>query len=272
MRNIKKAWSKYKKDGFYRIFGRILLKIASQINKAGERLYEAKSIYECPLCSKRMSEWKQYHRPITPNTYRIERACICPHCRSFDRTRAIWLYFKKTNILNSKLRFLHFAPESNLRKHLKKHLGKNYVTTDLKRKDVDVKSDMTNLVFADKSFDIIYCSHVLEHIKDDIKAMQELYRVLDFNGSAIIQVPVKGAVTFEDDTIISREDRDKYFGHFDHLRYYGRDIAERLRSCGFDVQEVIIPQVINLDDYQIERYNIRKNERMFLCRKFVVSP
>lgn len=40
-----------------------------------------------------------------------------------------------------------------------------------------VSASLTSLPFDDKSFDIVICTHALEHIKDNQKALQELRRV-----------------------------------------------------------------------------------------------
>ena len=45
-----------------------------------------------------------------------------------------------------------------------------------------VKIDLTDIQYPDHSFDVIFCSHVLEHIEDDGKAMSEMYRILGPGG------------------------------------------------------------------------------------------
>jgi ubiquinone/menaquinone biosynthesis C-methylase UbiE len=107
-----------------------------------------------------------------------------------------------------------------------------------------VKEDITKISFPDNSFDIIFCSHVLEHIPDDRLAMRELYRILKPEGFAILQVPIKdvfnGRVidkTYEDFSITTPEGREKAFGQNDHVRVYGRDFKDRIASVGFVVRE-----------------------------------
>lgn len=43
--------------------------------------------------------------------------------------------------------------------------------------------------FADKMFDTVYSSHVLEHVNDEIKSLQEMDRVLKQDGVLIIGMP-----------------------------------------------------------------------------------
>jgi SAM-dependent methyltransferase len=96
----------------------------------------------------------------------------------------------------SKLRMLHVAPEPFFEARLRP-LCTSYVTADISREGVDRKEDLTRLSFPDASFDIVYASHVLEHIQDDVRAINEIRRVLSPNGLAILPVPIFGASTIE---------------------------------------------------------------------------
>jgi SAM-dependent methyltransferase len=131
----------------------------------------------------------------------------------------------------------------------------------------DVKADICNLPFEDDFFDFILCNHVLEHIPDDTKAMQELLRILAPGGTAILQIPqdLSRENTFQDDSITSREERAKIFGQYDHVRVYGRDYFKKLRTIGFEVEEV--NYTTRLTDSQIDRYRLAKGEIIPVCRK-----
>jgi ubiquinone/menaquinone biosynthesis C-methylase UbiE len=100
-----------------------------------------------------------------------------------------------------------------------------------------VKMDITNIQFPDETFDVVYCSHVLEHVPDDRKAMREFYRVLKSNGWAVLLVPIIVEKTFEDPSIDKPKDRLRLFGQSDHVRKYGRDYVDRLRESGFSVSK-----------------------------------
>lgn len=52
------------------------------------------------------------------------------------------------------------------------------------------KADAEKLPYPDQTFDLVICSHVLEHIPDDKKCIQEIHRVLKNNGTAFILIPL----------------------------------------------------------------------------------
>ena len=114
--------------------------------------------------------------------------------------------------------------------------------------------------FKDDEFDIIFCNHVLEHIPDDTKAMQELYRVLKKGGMGVFQIPqdLKREITFEDNSITDKNERAKIFGQYDHVRVYGRDYFDKLRRIGFKVDEV--DYTSQLSDEGIQTYCLAKGE------------
>ena len=145
---------------------------------------------------------------------------------------------------------LHIAPEYGMEPRLRRSLGAGYVTADLTDPEVMVRIDITNIDFPAESFDVIYCSHVLEHVADDRKAMRELQRVLKRDGWGVLQVPIRPGVTYEDPTIVDPQERLRAFGQEDHVRQYGDDFADRLREAGFDVQVVRADDVIHRDDWE----------------------
>ena len=106
----------------------------------------------------------------------------------------------------------------------------------------------------------------MEHIPDDIKAMSELFRVLKSGGMAILQVPISLSldVTFEDESVISSEDRERVFGQFDHVRVYAMDYVDRLKSVGFDVDVVDIDKI---SSSFVDTYSLISDEKLFVCRK-----
>ena len=193
---------------------------------------------------------------------------LSPSTLSLERHRLLWLYLKnETEFFNAPLKLLHFAPEQAFYNRFKKLENLDYTTTDLNSPLADVKADICNLPFSDNSFDVILCNHVLEHIPDDTKAMQELYRVLKPGGWGIFQIPqdLKREKTFEDNTITDRKERARIFGQYDHVRIYGRDYFNKLRSIGFTVEEV--DYTSKLTKEEVEKYRLAKGEIIPLVRK-----
>ena len=64
-------------------------------------------------------------------------------------------------------------------------------------KAVDHRVDILDLPFEDGSYDFVFASHVLEHIRDDRKAIKEIRRVLRPNGMAVLPVPIVCDKTIE---------------------------------------------------------------------------
>ena len=186
---------------------------------------------------------------------------LSPSTLSLERHRLLWLYLKnETDFFSAKKNVLHFAPEQCFLKRFQKLKNLEYTTTDLNSPIADVKADICNLPFEDNSFDVIFCNHVLEHIPDDTKAMQELFRVMKPNGYGIFQVPqdLRREQTFEDDTITDKKERAKIFGQYDHVRIYGKDYFEKLRSIGFNVEE--IDYTSNFTKSEIEKFCLAEGE------------
>ena len=186
---------------------------------------------------------------------------LSPSTLSLERHRLFWLYLKnETDFFTAPKKVLHFAPEQAFYKRFKKMPNLDYVTTDLNSPLADVKADICNLPFEDNSFDVIFCNHVLEHIPDDTKAMQELYRVLKVDGMGIFQIPqdLKREKTFEDNSITDKKERQKIFGQYDHVRIYGRDYYDKLRGVGFKVEEV--DYTATLSEADIDKFRLAKGE------------
>ena len=195
---------------------------------------------------------------------------LSPSTLSLERHRLLWLYLQnETDFFNAKEKknVLHFAPEQEFYKRFKKQKNIQYTTTDLFSPLADVKADICNLPFEDNQYDVLFCNHVLEHIPDDTKAMQELYRVLKPGGMAILQIPqdLNRATTFSDDSITDEKERAAIFGQYDHVRVYGRDYFDKLRSIGFTVVEEDYTKKINPE--LVTKYCLAPGEIIPVCFK-----
>jgi SAM-dependent methyltransferase len=212
----------------------------------------------CPICGHSFARFKDSrHRPDA----------LCWRCGSHERHRAQWLLFDlRPDLLGNASALLHFAPEWALRHRLERLNHLRYVTADLLAPDVDLRLDLTALELPDASFDAVICSHVLEHVGDDAAAMRELRRITAPGGWCLVMVPldVSREVTYEDSALTEPAERRRAFGQDDHVRFYGRDIADRLSEAGFLVER-ILPRC-EFGQALIERCRIPEEDHMFLCR------
>ncbi|MEN9335067.1 MAG: hypothetical protein RLZZ500_54 [Bacteroidota bacterium] len=210
-------------------------------------------------------------RMFLPYGYGSQRNnVLSPSTLSLERHRLLWMYLQRETdffTATAKKKVLHFAPEQEFYKRFKKQTNIDYTTTDLLSPLADVKADICNLPFEDNTYDIIFCNHVLEHIPDDTKAMQELYRVMKPGGMGIFQIPqdLNRAVTFTDDSITDPKERATIFGQYDHVRVYGRDYFDKLRQIGFTVVEEDYTSKLNPAD--VERFCLAKGEIIPVCFK-----
>jgi SAM-dependent methyltransferase len=190
-----------------------------------------------------------------PYGYNKQRKnALCPGTFSLERHRLLWLYLKKeTDFFNSNNKILHFAPEQCFHKFFKSFF-KNYTTTDLNSPIVDIKADICNLPFNDNSFDYE-------------KAMKEIYRVLNKNGIAILQVPIdiNNNYTHEGRDIDNKQDRNKLFGQYDHLRMYGLDYFKKLKNIGFKVKNE--NYLSNISQDEKDKYSLHNAGSIPVCIK-----
>ena len=130
-----------------------------------------------------------------------------------------------------------------------------------------INVDITNIQFEENSFDVIYCSHVLEHVPNDLQAMKEFHRVLKPGGWAMLEVPLdKNRIkTYEDFSITDSKEREQAFGQYDHVRVYGMDYIERLKLAGFQVNQIDYTSEFNGNE--IFTNGFQKDEDIFICSK-----
>lgn len=215
----------------------------------------------CPVCQSQLRIFKA----LSPT--RLD--AMCPVCRSQPRHRLIWLFFQRyTNLFDSNnKKMLHIAPEYCIQRRLTRIKNIDYLNADISKPSAMVKMDITDILYPDNTFDVIYCSHVLEHILDDRKAMRELYRVLTDKGWAVLQVPIINAkTTYEDPSITDPNARNKAFGHPDHVRCYGgEDYKQRLIDAGFNVK--CIKPIEFVSQEEIQNMRINSKEDIFFCTK-----
>ena len=192
---------------------------------------------------------------------------ICPKCFTYARQRLVHYFLHET--IGCHHATLDIAPSFATEPWLKS-ISDDYLSIDLHTRAM-AKMDLTDLDLEDNTKTLVYCSHVLEHIDDDAKAMAEIYRVLQPGGQAIIQVPIFETQTLDDPAITTPEDRLKHFHQEDHVRSYGPDIAQRLEKAGFEVKVLdlsTIPQD-DIDRFELDDPTTRE---VFHCTKPQTAP
>ncbi len=197
------------------------------------RIRYSGNTYTCPICG--------YHAKsfLSAGLY-VKRANEkCPSCGSLTRHRHVWLFLEEYLKGKRDIKILHFAPEKPIADRLVKREGVDYRTSQYDcNVAADYHLDIQAIDLPDNQFDVIICSHVLEHIPDDQKAMREMYRILKPGGIAIVLVPLwpsEKHATYENSAITDVRDRIIHFGQYDHLRIYGLDVVDRLKNARFNV-------------------------------------
>jgi SAM-dependent methyltransferase len=193
----------------------------------------------------------------------------CSRCHASDRDRLYALYFRDALAQRTdSLSILDIAPSGALTRFLKSYPQVRVRTADLNQRGVDDNIDITDMrIYADGLFDTFICSHVLEHIPDDIAAMKELYRVLKQGGWGIAMVPIHLGLEqpHEDPSIVEEGARWKYFGQGDHVRLYSkRAFVDRLASVGFAVEQL---GRSHFGESVFERFGIHPRSVLYVVKK-----
>lgn len=207
---------------------------------------------QCPICS--------YSGYFKPAGWPVRMEAMCPGCGSLERHRTVKLWLDTNSDQVRDKRILHFAAEPAVANVLKP-LAAEYVTAEIDG-SADLTLDIEQIALPDGRFDVIFCSHVLEHV-DDRKALREIRRILSPNGLAILLIPpiVEGwTVTDEDPAVTSAADRERRFGQRDHVRLYGTDFRDRVRGAGFTLNE------FTPDGSLLAQYGLQSRDTVFLAR------
>lgn len=214
----------------------------------------------CPCCESSFSRWKMFRRR--------GRAVQCFTCASVDRHRHLWLQLLAIpGFFTSPKRILHFAPEPFFREVFRANPLFDYEDADLAPGLATHKIDITSINRPDEHFDAIICSHVLEHVENDLQGMAELRRVLKRDGTAFIITPAHAdpeRQTFESGLIDTPELRAQHYGHPSHCRTYGRnDFVKRLQQTGFSID----PRTVDAFGTPARIAALGISDVVYVCRK-----
>ncbi|MDN5329752.1 MAG: hypothetical protein PWP35_1539 [Bacteroidales bacterium] len=237
--------------------------------------------YVCPLCGKSFRKmltggveneiFKKYHiigGGRRPNS-------VCPRCYSTDRDRLVFLYLRDfTDVFKKNYQILHIAPEGSLRAYFMQKTSVSYTSGfkdaqaykgyyyDQLKQHIDI----TSTDFSDNKFDVVICNHVLEHIEDDLKAMREIFRIMKPGGFGILQVPFSPDLekSIEGLPAPTPAERLRLYGQEDHVRIYGVDYFDRLKSVGFEVNKFML---YHSDSEKYKNYAINPEEPIIVVKK-----
>lgn len=228
---------------------------------SGRRFRRLASIFvksrRCPFCG-----WFGFRFEPFGNRMTHRADAQCPWCGSLERHRTAFLLLR--NRLSGGQRVLHVAPESTMIKWLVS-LSSEYLNVDLHTPAMR-RMDLTSLDLPDRSKTLIWCSHVLEHIPDDRRALSEMFRVLAPGGLMVLQVPIGGQATLEDAAVVDPEARLERYLQEDHVRLYGLDLAMRIEDAGFGC-EVLSSERLSPGDQVLHAVRTPLYRHVFLCRK-----
>jgi len=222
-----------------------------------EGRYTSPPKYQCPVCLMRINGFspiisyfeesrRRYGYPFTFNDLETMNAnqYNCPSCGASDRDRLYALYINKVleqSLSINSMSLLDIAPSYPLKTFLLKIPNIKYLSVDKYMDGVDIVLDITDMnVVKTGSFDIFICSHVLEHIADDKKALSELFRVLKPGGFGILMVPIILKISEIDEDVMVNDvaERWRRFGQDDHVRLYSKKgFMERIEAAGFLIKQ-----------------------------------
>lgn len=219
--------------------------------------------FRCNLCGRTF-------RKMLPHGNIPRSNAKCPNCLSLERTRVLWFYLKDQVIDKSTpLKVLHFAPEYGLKKELLKYKNLYYKNVDIDPDLADEVADITNIPYQSMSFDLILCSHVLGHVPDEKKAIEELYRVLAPDGQALVMTIVNWNLesTYENNNITTDRERLANYSEHNLVRLHGSDFANRLRSGGFNVEVIDYAQQLCNETKRLYSLGNGDREIIFKCTR-----
>lgn len=225
--------------------------------------YRLGNAVECPICG-------TVYKAFMPFRYR--KNAYCPTCKSLERHRYIYLTLRDRLGFYTppRKKVLHFAPDICLIPSIKNNPFIEYVTADYMTSftsSITVKPDyvmsIDDIKFPDNTFDVLIVIGILVMVPDDLRAMQEVFRVLKPSGYAVFHDPINLSFpqSFSDASLTKEEKQKLYHGH-DQRWYYGADYADRLRTQGFEVEDDTYAQRIDN-----KRYGISPNEKVYIARK-----
>lgn len=235
--------------------------------------------YRCNVCDHRVRKFLPYgggskSAPALMRAIEFTGSDLdnfeCPWCGATDRERHLLMYMQASGLLNSlaSKEILHFAPEARIAKMITEQHPVRYIKADLHPHKPDIERiDILDIPYPDDSFDIVIANHVLEHVKDDLRSLQEIQRVLKVGGFAILQTPFSSRLhaTWCDDGIDDDQSRLQAYGQEDHVRLFGKDIFSRIAGAGLTSRVQHHDQLLAHIDEKM--FGVNRSEPFFLFER-----
>ncbi|HEY5952009.1 MAG TPA: class I SAM-dependent methyltransferase [Kofleriaceae bacterium] len=233
-----------------------LRSLATRVQRRVERtLFPLGKSVRCPYCG-----WTGWRFLSAGARMKLNR--LCPRCGSLERYRMLPLVIERERA-GRPLRVLELAPKACFTQYCRGHADWQYVSSDLASPTAMVRGDLRSMPFATSTFDVVVVFHVMEHIIEDQLAFAEIARLLKPDGLAIICVPLSTTTTQEG---APPADWERLYGQDDHVRFYGMDVEDRMRTAGLRVRRVDTLQYFSPAD--LARYGLRGDDRyLFLVEK-----
>ncbi|HLW40315.1 MAG TPA: methyltransferase domain-containing protein [Brumimicrobium sp.] len=240
----------------------ILIRLSYVFKRVAPVLYRGDNV-ACPVCEHSYRKFLSYGSKVAHR-----ENVLCPHDLTLERHRLMWLYLKQeTDFFTASKSVLHIAPEQCFHGKFKKQKNLKYLTADLNSPIADMHFDLHDIPLEEDRFDVVFCNHVMEHVEDPLRCMEELHRVMKPGAWAIMQVPqdLNREETYEDASIVTPEEREKHYWQKDHLRLFGRDYPDWLRRAGFEIEEFHTSKEFASEE--VERFRLSKTEILYVARK-----
>jgi len=191
----------------------------------------AKRTRHCPAC---------HHDVVGFYRYGQEREWGCPHCGASPRERLMHaLLDLDVIVIPKRAAILHCAPNEASLVNRFRAAAADYVPADFdpSRYPLPDIQQLDLMALDDEArFDIIYASHVMEHVPDDAQVLRNIARALKPGGETWLIVPLWAKRTEDGPADLSPREREHRFGQWDHVRQYGRDLADRIAAAGLKVE------------------------------------
>ena len=220
----------------------------------------------CPVCGK-IGIFEAFEENFGKDTK-------CPNCESLERHRLSYLLLQNNYyelISQKQVKLLDLMPGTALYNYFSTLSNIDYCPVcenidDYVSRGMNLVENINFEYFPweEDTFDVIYNSHVLQYVLNDFNVMDEMYRVLKPDGVCILTVPYSNeANTVEKD--MNSFDLTENVGKVP-LRTYGLDFKERLKSCGFNVEELKSTDIVK-SDFELDYYKLNSSGSIFICTK-----